>query len=804
MRLRQIKPIMAAAFLILAAGWFARQVIVAPAMVRAQQSSPPAASPASATQAAAPASSVLHAESRVVRVDVIVTDKKGNYVHDLTAKDFHIFDNNQEQPIVNFSYGSAPGATGAPERRYMVLFFDDSTMAPADQMRARDAAKKFIAANVGPDRVMAIVDFTGALRVVQNFTADATRLQQAAASMKSAAVAPNAPEPSLTDASSPGTLGGGPSLPNAQADFGVHTLLLGIRSLAKNLANVPGRKSVVLFTAGFPLTSEAEAELTATISACNQANVAIYPLDVRGLIAGGGLGPGAQLRRDDGPSASSRDTSHRPLGNSSTAQPHLVLASYSMSEAVEPVDPAQHGGGGGGGGHGGGGGAPGGGGGAPRGGGGAPGGGGKGGSPGGGSPGAPGGGRGTAPGGGTVGLPVGMPATMGQFASVNTQLIMPTIPDNGTANQSVLEALAQGTGGFPILNNNDFLGGLTKIAHEQDEYYFLGYSPPDAPEGACHALRVKMDHGGLQVRARSGYCTAKSKDMLAGKPAGKDLETRAAAAEKGTITGTLEAPFFYTSPSEARVNLAMEFPASSVDFSKDKGKYHADMNVLGIAYRPDGTVAARFSDQVNLDLEKDEWKAFMQRPTRYSNQFQIAPGTYRLDVVLSAGGQNFGKFETPLAIDPYDGKTFSVSGLALSNEVGQVQGLGAAMAADLVSDRTPLIVKDMEITPSASNHFKKSDKVALYAQVYDPHLTDPNPPVVRIAFNVVNTKTGEIVTGAHDVDISTYMVKGNTVVPLGLRVPMEDLSPGSYRLDFQASDGTGALSAVRSVRFDAE
>ena len=61
--------------------------------------------------------------------------------------------------------------------------------------------------------------------------------------------------------------------------------MLGIRSLAKNLTNVPGRKSVVLFTAGFPLTSEAQAELTATISACNQANVAIYPLDVRGLIA---------------------------------------------------------------------------------------------------------------------------------------------------------------------------------------------------------------------------------------------------------------------------------------------------------------------------------------------------------------------------------------------------------------------------------------------------------------------------------------------------------------------------------------
>src|SRR5271169_5557199 len=138
MKLRHIKAPLAAALLILA-----------PAIVRAQQSSPASA------PSAAPTSPVLRAESRVVRVDVIVTDKKGNYIHDLTAKDFHVFDNNQEQPIVNFSYGSASGASGAPERRYMILFFDDSTMQLADQLRARDAAKRFIDGNVGPDRVMA-------------------------------------------------------------------------------------------------------------------------------------------------------------------------------------------------------------------------------------------------------------------------------------------------------------------------------------------------------------------------------------------------------------------------------------------------------------------------------------------------------------------------------------------------------------------------------------------------------------------------------------------------------------------------
>ena len=193
------------------------------------QDSAPAAPPEQAP-AGAP---VLHTESREVRVDVIVTDKKGKYVHDLTAKDFKIFDNDKEEPIVNFSFGSTPDSSGAPDRHYMVLFFDDSTMSLSDQTRSREAALKFIDANAGQDRAMAVVEFTGALRIVQNFSTDPVRLKQAAAMAKTSAVSPN--DSSLnprTSPTAPGPTGPGfgpnanagrnlPSLSRAQNDFGV-------------------------------------------------------------------------------------------------------------------------------------------------------------------------------------------------------------------------------------------------------------------------------------------------------------------------------------------------------------------------------------------------------------------------------------------------------------------------------------------------------------------------------------------------------------------------------------------------------
>ena len=69
-----------------------------------------------------------------------------------------------------------------------------------------------------------------------------------------------------------------------------------------------------------------------------------------------------------------------------------------------------------------------------------------------------------------------------------------------TTNQQVLALLADGTGGFTIFNTNDLAGGLDRISKEGNEFYILGYVPKDSPEGSCHTLKVKMNHGGLNVR----------------------------------------------------------------------------------------------------------------------------------------------------------------------------------------------------------------------------------------------------------------------------------------------------------------
>jgi len=750
---------------------------------------------------------VIRTETKQVLVDAVVTDKKGNYVRDLEQKSFKVAEDGKGQTIKSFSYEADPASPMANEKRYLVMFFDNSTMGFSDQRRARDAANKFIDSNVKPNRPMAIVNFTGSLQVAQNFTDDVERLKQVVEGVKFATVSPNAGGPAI----------GGPSLGGrgGMAGFAQRTMLMALRSIAQGMADVPGRKIMVLFSGGFPLTLEDRSELTAAIDACNKANVAVYPIDVRGLITNPSSVPIGS------PMGNPRRMELRmPAGGPFGAATGLGGMTNSFFQT--------RGGGGGGGSTGGGGGVGGGGG---SSGGHAMPGGGTGGSPGGrtgtGGTGGTTGGRGGTPttrGGGGVSNPNGMNPNMNREMGM-PRTIVPVFPASVSTNQEVLYALADGTGGFVIVNTNDLLGGLDKIGKEQNEYYLIGYTPPESAEGTCHTLKVKVEHG-YNVRARTGYCNVKQTDVLAGKPQERDLETKAAANIQGGIKATMQAPFFYTSSNTARMNVAIDIPTDSLSIEKVKGKLHLQMSVLGLAYSSSGALAARFSDSVAKDFtDKKELEAFQQHPFHYENEFDIAAGNYKLTVVFSGSGENFGKIEQSVTVDAYDPKQLFMSAAALSKEFHRVSETDTELDSALLEGRAPLVAQGMQITPAGDNRFKKTDDAVVYLEVYEPALAEmsaapaqsgdaakadgaaaPAPkaaPRVGLEMRVLDQKTGEQKLDSGMMEVTQAGKPGNPVMPVAFRLPLAQLAPGLYRAELKVSDTVGR-SVMRPVVFEVE
>ena len=117
----------------------------------------------------------------------------------------------------------------------------------------------------------------------------------------------------------------------------------------------------------------------------------------------------------------------------------------------------------------------------------------------------------------------------------------------------------------------------------------------------------------------------------------------------------------------------MEIPSGGIRFEKVKGKFHAEVNVLAVAYRDDQP-AARSSDVVKLDFDNQAAvDAFQQKPLHYENQFEIAPGKYNLKVAFGQTGGVFGKLESALAIDAYDGQRVGISALTFIGTPAEVK-----------------------------------------------------------------------------------------------------------------------------------
>lgn len=624
---------------------------------------------------------VIQTETRAVLVDAIVTAKNGSYVRDLTPKDFRVWEDNREQTIKSFAL---EGASTASQPRALVLFFDETSMEMRDQVLVRQAASRFIDAETGPNRRMAVVIYNGALRVGQTFTDNAGRLKEALPAPDSNLGQPEPPSPRRQQSAPVNSAGG---------DLGARNMLRSLRDLSSSLEVLPGRKILVVFGGAVALSSTQRLEARDVIDTCNRAGVAIYPVDVRPVFT--------QLDTDPAPPALPADRARASgRGRLPQAQPHGDAADDLGVAAIA-----------------------------------------------------------------------------------------------GAGSQPLLYGLAGETGGFVVRNSNDLLSELQRIAAEQDQYYALTYTPPESKEGTCHILRVKVDRGGTAVRARHSYCTSKPQDLLTGTAAGKDLERRAAGSEQGNLAASMALPYVYVAPNRAQVHLALEIVPGALKFENQKGKLHAQINLLGIAASADGEVRARFSDLLNLNFESAaNLESLKAQPIHYEKQFLIAPGEYKFTLTFGQTA-NFGKLELPLVIDPWQGTELALSSVVLSRETRAAPavlflGLGA-------TDREPLVAEGTEIVPFGSNRFSRSEPAILYFEVYG---ADARSVHIRVRLldsetRIAHWNSGLMKLPAPGDSNDSSKVSGASMLPIS------SLAAGAYQLEVTAEAPSGK-QASRSVTLE--
>jgi len=298
-----------------------------------------------------PENDVVRISTTLIQIDATVTDKKGNVVTGLTADDFEIYENGELQKITNLSFVNlqppktsegglvkedkdAPKVPDVPMRlrpdqvrRTFALVVDDLSLSFASINAVRDSLKKFVAEQMQPGDLVAIVRTGSGLGALQQFTSDKNLLYAAidkikfrldGRNLKISAFDPIRPTMKQDYNSSMFTIGTSEVDPGGNAEgakederfdvelaefnddvFAVGTLGA-FDYIIRVMNDLPGRKAAILFSEGFDLykltssgTREANPRILSAVKAlseiANRSSVVVYTVDPRGLVA-----PGAQ------------------------------------------------------------------------------------------------------------------------------------------------------------------------------------------------------------------------------------------------------------------------------------------------------------------------------------------------------------------------------------------------------------------------------------------------------------------------------------------------------------------------------
>lgn len=339
-------------------------------------------------------------------------------------------------------------------------------------------------------------------------------------------------------------------------------------------------------------------------------------------------------------------------------------------------------------------------------------------------------------------------ATMGQEGYLGGTPGFLNQNDVARLRQASLRLYAGETGGFAVVDTDDVGAGAQRVVDDLDNYYLLGFTPPNPSDRSMHTIEVRVKRPGLEVRHRRMY------QLDTSRPSGpRPKDPLAALATSPIPSGDLPLRLWATTvaPSSpkapARLVLWLESPTGPI---VEYGVYPFDL----VRKKEVGPPLARTMKGVVPHLLPIECPA-------------LPPGRYQLRVAARtavSGGSAYLTVEVP---------AFAEMRLAIS-------GLVIGEGLDTRTDVPPL-----SFAPTLSREFAAASTLRVGFDVWQPRTPEPVATVIAVL-----DATGLEV---ERIDIADGQRRVDAVLSLARLVP------GAYALKITAT--TPSASTAASIAF---
>ncbi len=680
-----------------------------------------------------------------VVLDVIVRDKHGKSVTDLTPQDFTITDDGTPHSVKSFRLVTGSDAvTGSGQRskldplrqiRLVTLIFQGLDL--TGRKLARDAALDLIKSDLPQNVYMAVMVIDHKLEALQrftndrellkkgilratggdntNFVADTERVQAELQQIVGANPGGQSLEQQVgniqdsANATANGASTNSGDMMTSQANALMAQMMLQMLRGQQGMANIdwgrssiyallnavkeqyhlPGRKTILYFTPGFSIPQGMEQAFKNVISIANRSNVSFYSIDTRGVGAASNAAASNML-------TSAADSSRR----------------QDQSRGYEGVSRDQ----------------------------------------------------------------VGVFDTALESSRANTQV---TLAD-----------LSESTGGALIANTNDLRGPLRRLNEDIETYYEVSYAPEiQKYDGSFRKVVVKTARTDLKVQSRSGYFAlppsmAGNGNVIAGfeVPLLKAFETSPI---PKSFAYRAEGMHFLN-PAKAGIGeIVIDVPLSSfkLNENKESGMFEGRFSYLAVIKNANGEVARKFGNEIPLKVPAAKMAALKESHFIYTEHVDLPTGRYALQTaVMDEEGETISADKRSFYIPPTDGK------LAMSS-VSVVRSMKAKDQNTAPGD--PWLIGEKVVSPTLQPVVKKANTqtVPFYLVVYPDQQQKGVQPELVMEF----TKDDKVL-GSGPAPLTPPDSEGK--IQYIAQVPVDQLQPGNYSVRFVVKQGTVAVQEI--------
>jgi VWFA-related protein len=358
--------------------------------------------------------------------------------------------------------------------------------------------------------------------------------------------------------------------------------------------------------------------------------------------------------------------------------------------------------------------------------------------------------------------------------------------------QDSLRVLADSTGGFAAVNQNDLDGAFDRIVGENSSYYMLGfYSNNDRRNGRFRKLEVRVKRPGLRVRNRSGYFEARGR-------APQTRESTSPNALAPAISDALASPLpmagvpikvfaapFKGSPPNAAIAMVVEVDVRTLDFVEKGGTFNEQVEVAFSAVNNQGKVFPGERQTATLTLKPDTYERAQARGLRVVTQANLPPGRYQMRIAAGNRTGKAGSVVYDLEVPDFTKGPLVMSGVALT--------AASAGQAPTIKPKDPL--GDFLPGPAtAVREFERGDLLVLFAEFYEnargaaAHMLDFRAEL--------RAEGGRVVQAVADERSSTELQGTSGGYGFQARLPLETVEPGLYVIHVEGRSRVSPDSVV--------